>query len=186
MSTFLPQSGWANQKYLPASSGYSSQAGNGYLRFVIDRVYNILSNTSTFTIKLQAYSTVYDYEAWPAIQGGTLKLNGTTFCTFTQGSTANTHYVETSKDSTWRYFEKNNSTASWTVSNVPHDANGKLTATFAADFYVMTPSIGGKRYVMRWQNSASINCDEARNSTIASLPALRASQSRLLISSDEA
>lgn len=163
---YIPSSsGWASQKYLPSSSGYSSHADAGRLRVVIDRSYDINTNKSTLTFRLQIYSEDYS-GTFRARQGGTLKVNGSTIETFEQGSTSSTHFVVTDKDDSWRYMTKGTQTTATWSKTLDHDSDGKLTVTFATDFYIYY-TVSSKSYVMRWQNSGSITWTEPRMSDVS-------------------
>ena len=168
MSSYIPSSsGWGNQKYLPSSTGWKSWANYGYLRVKIDRAYDIVTNKSTLTLSLWVSSSHYSHDAWRTGAGGTIKVNGSTIQTFPANTGVFTVKTDGEVNPEFYRFKKDGSETSWTMT-LPHDSNGKLTVTVAVDFYIMSPT--SPSYVMRWQNSGSLNCDEQRQSVIAALP----------------
>lgn len=155
--------------YLPSANGWT---GSTYLalRLRVDQSYDITTNKSTLTIKLQGRypgSNEYNDSFSPGAtngRSGTLKCNGATILQFPSDTS---YRVTANTDNVWRDMTYNGAAWSHTVT-IEHNADGTASVSFVLDAYARS-LYGGTSFNTSFAgNTATLNLAETRRSTIAS------------------
>lgn len=154
--------------YIPSAAGWQANGGGTYssrLRVRIDTAYNVSTNMTTATARLEAYNDTFGW-VWTILSGGWIKGNGQTLYTFETATAARSHRYTSNADTTFRQITSSSNPSEWSWT-IPHSDNGiaTLSVEVRVDLYHYTSS---REYFSYFHNlSGTVTLSEPRASDVS-------------------